>query len=146
MTDDFFKEHFFDARIHKPKSGQVMAKFTAMADFIDGEDSLKRDVIHYLLNIENGANTARVLLEKKAGFRYGDAISVLREMAIDLTQKNAQEVLDKPYRFVCEMFFYTEKQYIPDSPHWEMITLIDSSKWENFDKVMEEIEVAHNDV
>ena len=32
------EEHFFDTRIHKPKEGQIMARYVAMADLIKGPD------------------------------------------------------------------------------------------------------------
>ena len=48
IDESNFTEYFKDCRIHRPERGDVMAKYTAIAEFVDG--AMKKDVIHLLLN------------------------------------------------------------------------------------------------
>jgi hypothetical protein len=79
IDDSNFESYFFDVRKHRPKPGQVMARFTAMADFVDGQ--MKRDVVYLLRECKGGAKGAQRVMRKLAGAVEGDSIRVLREMS-----------------------------------------------------------------
>lgn len=119
-----FNDRFFPAREnYKPEKGQILARFRASADFVDGW--VKRNVIDLLLANKDGAELARRVMGKVVQCVERDAVRVLREMAEDLVSMTAAEVLAKPYRFVLEQFYWTRREYVPDDPHWDLIELTD---------------------
>jgi hypothetical protein len=116
-----FNEYFFDTRKHRPKKGQIMAKFTAVAEFVDGD--LKRDVLHFLK--DSNPESAVKLFAKLGNAKAPDDIRVCREMTEDiLNGLTDQEILDKSYKFIVEYFYYTKKEYVPFDPHWQTIDLL----------------------
>lgn len=116
-----FEEEFFDVRKHGPKPGQVLAKFSAMADFVD--DWVKQNVVAILTKAEGGALSAMKVMRNSVGATELDAIRVPLEMCKDLAEnKTIEEVLMKPYRFKMEKFYWTKKDNVPsDNPHWSLI-------------------------
>ena len=122
ITEANFHEYFYDVRKHQPARGQVMARYAAVAEFVDG--GLKRDLIDMLCSHENPETVIKLM--KKIGCATDrDSISIPLAMARDLNSGvPPTEVAQKPYRFVCEAFFYTKKEHIPiDDPHWSCISL-----------------------
>jgi len=128
ITEDNFKDYFFPAKEdYKPQKGQVLARWRAKADFVDGW--VKRNVIELLCVSKAGAETARKIMTKLVSSQDRDSVRVLREMAEDLVAgKTVDQVAAEPYRFTVEQFYWTEKQYIPDDPHWELVNVIDVTK------------------
>lgn len=117
-----FKDYFFDVRQHKPQPGQIMAKFTAVAEFV-GSDA-KKDIM-YLMTL-NKAHQASMVMRKIHGAKEPDCYRVCREIAEDiLAGKTEKEIIEKPYEFVVEFFFYTKREYVPkNDPHWETLSLM----------------------
>ena len=37
----------------------------------------------------------------------------------------SEEVARKEYEYILEAFYYTQKECVPDDPHWEMIQLLE---------------------
>jgi hypothetical protein len=112
ITPENFHEYFFDVRTNKPKKGQVMAKFTAIAEFVGGRG--KRDIM--LLLKQDKAYQAAQVMRKIHGAKEPDCYR------LDLTEK---QVEDKVYEFPIELFFYTEREHVPkNDPHWDVIPLI----------------------
>jgi hypothetical protein len=132
---EIFEKHFFDARKNAPKKGQILAKYIAVAEFIEGR--MKKDIIH-LLQIDK-ATAAAQLLKRMGGAKEPDCYRVCAEMAEDLLLGSSEEEVEKkPYKYKLEQFFYTEKQYVPrDDPHWQTIELL----WDHKD-VLQKIEDA----
>jgi hypothetical protein len=124
ITPDNFDEHFFDVRKNKPQKGQIMAKYTAIAELVDGR--MKRDLIDLLLYHKRGGPTAAQVMRKLGGAGEGDSYKVVRKMAEDLAAgKSVEEVAETPYKFLLEHFFYTQKELVPkDDPHWSVIELL----------------------
>jgi hypothetical protein len=122
ITSENFKDYFFDIRQNRPKAGQIMAKFTAIAEFV-GEGA-KKDMI-YLMTLDK-AHQASMVMRKIHGAKEPDCYRVCREIAEDmLAGKSEQEIIDKPYEFVIELFFYTQREHVPkNDPHWETIQLM----------------------
>lgn len=114
---DNFNERFFDARKHRPQKGQVLAKFQAYAEFVEGEQ--KRDVIR-LLFMDKAKEAAQVM-SRIHGAKTPWCYSVPREMAEDLLVMSEEEVENKPYEMVVEFLYWTNKEYVPDDPHWETL-------------------------
>jgi hypothetical protein len=117
-----FNQYFFDARQHGPQKGQVMARFTAMAVFGDGQE--KSDIIN-LLKIDK-AHQASQVMQRIHLAKAPDCYRVLREMCEDLhSGMSDEEVNKKEYEFILEAVFYTKKEYVPkNDPHWELLKVM----------------------
>jgi hypothetical protein len=101
--------------------GHIMAKYSAVAELIDGEG--KKDIL-YLLKL-NQAHAASAVMRKMYGAIEPDCYRVCREIVEDLMVMTEAEVLKKPYKFILEFFYYVKKEYVPkDDPHWQIIDLI----------------------
>lgn len=123
IIDEFnFQQYFFDARQNKPKKGQILAKYTANAELREGR--LKTDLLS-LLKTDKVKGAIQVL-HKLGGARYPDNIRVCREILEDfISGLSEEEIIKKPYKYVLEQLFYTERQYVPQNdPHWSTIDLL----------------------
>lgn len=127
-----FNQYFFDARTNPPKKGQVLACYETKADFVDG--NLKRDIIHLLMtNPKAGESTTR-LLNKVGGATHKSSIDVIKQMTSDLLSgMSSDDVSKKPYEMHCQFFYYTQKELIPNDPHWWSTSLIDATVSGNLD-------------
>jgi hypothetical protein len=125
ITAENFDQYFFDARKHRPRQGQCLAKFSAVAELVD-EGRLKRDVIDLMLNHPKGGESASKVMHKLGGAIERDSYRIPREIGEDLASgMTVDEVAAKPYRFVIEHLFYTQKEHVPvDDPHWELIPVL----------------------
>lgn len=122
-----FGDFFHDVRFHRPKPGQVMARFAAKADFVGGTQ--KKDVIDLLK--KDKAYQATAVLRKLHHAKEPDCYRVCREICEDLLIMSEEEVEQKPYPFVLEMFFYTQKELVPKNKHWETIQVLEFDKDSN---------------
>lgn len=122
IDESNFHEHFHDVRFHRPKRGQVMARYSATAEFVNGQ--LKRDVID-LLAKEGKAEAATRVMRKLGMAVQRDALRVVREMAEDLISGiSPEKVEEKPYKYTMEAFYYCDKADVPaGDPHWTVIGL-----------------------
>ena len=127
MTDEFvidennFEEYFFDVRRHKPQRGQIMARFGAYAEFIDG--MMKKNIIDLL---KKDKALAAIQVMRKLGCAVErDAIRICKEVCDDLAfGMTDDEVEKKIYNYEMESFYYTKKEYVPlDNPHWTVISV-----------------------
>lgn len=120
----------FDAKRYKPKKGQVMVRYQAMADLIEGD--LKTDVINLLQNNDQGANASIRMLQNNCYMNEKDAIMISKEISEDLLNgMSLQEVSSKPYRFKLEILYYTDKDtanQLSGNVHWTKIDLIDRTQ------------------
>lgn len=124
ITEKNFSEYFHDVRRSKPKKGQVLAKFTAVAEFVEGRG--KRDII-MLLKMDKAQQAVQVM-RKIHGAREPDCYRVCREIAEDLLIVPEEEVEKKPYEYVVEYFFYTQKDLVPKNKHWETIQILEKNE------------------
>lgn len=123
IDDTNFSKYFRDVRMNKPEKGEVMARFTSMAELIEGR--IKHDVIDLLCNKKNKTEAAMQVMRKLGSATEKDSIRVCKEICKDLASGlSLQEVEKKIYKYQLEMFYYTKKEYIPiDDPHWSVISL-----------------------
>jgi len=124
VTDENFADYFHDIRTSKPKKGQVLAKFSAIAEFVDGQG--KKDIM-YLLKLGK-VEQAIAVMRKIHGVKELDCYKMLREMCEDMLKMTDEEVEKKVYEFVIQLFFYTKREYVPASPNWETIQLLEYDK------------------
>lgn len=129
-----FDQYFFDVRKNKPKPGQVLACYDAIAEFVNG--NLKQDILYLLMKNTKGGETAPRIMQKLAGATQQDAYRVVKEMLTDLLSgMSSNEVAEKPYEFRCQHFYYTERDLIPENdPHWWSTSLINMETLEQPDK------------
>lgn len=122
ITEKNFHEYFRDTRTSRPEKGDVIARFTAMADFVDGR--MKNDIIDLLYN-KNKVEAAIQVMRKLGSATEKDSIRVCREVCQDLANgMSIEQIVQKPYRYQIEFFYYTKKENIPiDDDHWSVITL-----------------------
>ena len=121
-------EKFFDTRKHKPKKGQILASFRAVADFIDGKG--KTDIIDL---IKKGQIYQAVQLMKKAHCVIEpDCYVVCRNISEDLLTMTEKEVEKKPYQMIVNYTFYTERENVPvDDPRWQILPVLSYDKETN---------------
>lgn len=125
ISDEDF-EKYFRPITEKPQEGEVMARWRACADFVDG--CVKRNVIDLLLRNEKGGLLSRKILSKVA--KIVDEKKVLIEMSQDLLDgKSIDEVAQKPYPIVIQHFYWAKRENVPDDPHWDIIEYKDLSKF-----------------
>jgi hypothetical protein len=129
MTDELiidennFTTYFRDCRISRPERSDVMARYSAIAEFIDGR--MKKDIIYLLSSYDNKAIAATQVMRKLGCATEGESIRVCREIAEDLANgMDELEVENKIYKYKMEVFYYTKREYVPvDDPHWTIISI-----------------------
>lgn len=116
-----FEKYFFDIRRFKPEKGQVLARYTAIAEFVDG--LMKKNIIDLLH--KNKAEAAVAVMRKLGCATEKDSIRIVREVCDDLVSgMSLEEVEKKSYKYTLESFYYTQKEYVPlDDPHWSLINV-----------------------
>ena len=121
INESNFEKYFFDVRRFKPQRGQVMARYMAVAEFIDG--MMKKNIIDLLH--KDKAEAAVTVMRKLGCATEGDAIRVVREVCDDLVSgMGVEEVEKKVYKYTLESFYYTQKEHFPiDDPHWSLINV-----------------------
>jgi hypothetical protein len=122
ITEENFSQYFFDARNHKPEKGQVLACYSAAAEFAEGLE--KRNLVE-LLARTNKAEAATAVMRKLHQAHPKDAVTVPRQIVEDLMSGMTEdEVVKKPYKFTFQAHFYTKPEYVPkDDPHWSLASL-----------------------
>jgi hypothetical protein len=119
-----FANYFFDVRNHAPKSGQIMAKFTAVALFGSGEE--KNDIVKLLLT--DKARQAASVMNRIHLAKHPDCYRVCAEICEDIFihGMTVDEVREKEYEFVLEAVYYTQREYVPeDDVHWETLDVLE---------------------
>ena len=123
-----FDQYFFDVRKHKPQKGQVMAKYTAIATL---EKCNEKENLIDLITKTDKVMPATQVMRKLLFASEEDSIKVLKEMAKDYIEtKDREFVLNKPYKYKIEMFYYTDPKNIPqDDPHWSSVSLLNINEF-----------------
>lgn len=118
-----FAEHFHDVRQSKPKKGQVVARFTAVAELVDG--GMKRDIMNLLKNTTKAIPASNVMRKLGCATEV-ESLKVCRAMVTDyLAGLGDEEVAAKPYEYQLETFYYTDLGNVPeDNPRWSVISLL----------------------
>lgn len=117
-----FNQYFFDVKRNKPQKGQVLAKYTATAELVDGD--LKKDIIK-LIKGENKVLAAVKVLEKLGCTSEPEAVRVCKLIAEDmLSGMSDRMVLKKAYKYRFEAFYYAKQEHVPiEDPHWTIISI-----------------------
>ena len=141
IDDSNFNEYFFDARNHGPKKNHILARFSAIAEFVDGP--MKQDIIYLLSTMGNGGASAVKVMQKLGCATYEAAIDVCLQVTEDLKDAHSrgmtaesvqEEIENKVYSYHYEQFFYTEAHCVPKGDaHWDIIQIHNLD--EHLDKV-----------
>lgn len=123
INEENFHQYFKDCRNNRPNKGEIIAKFTAIASFMDGR--MKKDIIDLLYNKEDKVNAAIQVMRKLGCATEKDSIKICKEICKDLfSGMSPSEVESKVYKYQMEIFYYTKKEYVPiDDPHWSVISI-----------------------
>lgn len=117
MIDEKDFEKHFKPIEQKPDPGQVMVRWRASAEFINGW--IKRNVIELLGSNKNGVALSKSIMRKLV---HADETKVLKEMAQDLWDgMTVDQVAEKPYPIVVQHFYWAKRDVVPDDPHWSII-------------------------
>jgi len=124
IDESNFSEHFRDVRTSHPLKDDVMARYCASAEFVEGNE--KRQIISLLTSTQNKMEATAQVMRKLLFASELDAYRVPRMMAEDLMSGMTEDdVASKPYKYTLEMFFYTKPENVPkDDPHWGSISLL----------------------
>lgn len=124
ITDKNFGEYFKDLRKSNPEKGDVIALYSATAEFIEGNE--KRQIISLLTSTQNKMEATAQVMRKLLFASELDAYRVPRMMAEDLLSGlSVDDVAKKPYKYTLEMFFYAKPENVPkDDPHWSIISVL----------------------
>jgi len=124
ITEENFSKYFRDVRSSKPERGEIIAQYSASAEFVDGNE--KRQIISLLTSTENKMEATAQVMRRLLHASELDAYRVPRVMAEDLLLgMGEEEVAAKPYKYTLEMFFYTKPEFVPkDDPHWISISVL----------------------
>lgn len=142
INDDNFNDYFFDVRINRPKKGQVMAKYTAVAYFVASPQ--KMDIIKLLKT--DKATSAAQLMKKIHLAKEPDCFRVCREICEDINSgMSDEEIMNKEYQFIIQAVFYTKSEYVPkNDPHWETLSLLKFNPESNSFESSIEIDIEKN--
>lgn len=123
ITEENFEQYFFDVRKFEPQRGQVMACYTAKAEFLDGME--KRNIM-MMLQGDGKVEAIRQVMRKLLHATEEDSIRIPKEMTEDLLAgMSHDEIAKKKYKYTVEVYFYTQQEYIPrDDPHWSCVSLL----------------------
>lgn len=123
IDESNFNDYFRDCRRTRPDRGDIIAKFTAIAEFIDGR--MKKDIIDLLYYKKDKVNAAVQVMKKLGCASEKDSIRVCKEICSDfLNGMTPEKVESKVYKYQMEMFYYTKKEHVPiDDPHWSVISI-----------------------
>lgn len=123
IDDSNFNEYFFEVKKHPPKSGQIMARFCAKAEILRSPE--KDNLICLLLNNSKGAEMAINMVQHTFCSTEKDAIYICKSIIKDLLiGKSKDQVLDTPYSYTFEKFYWTTEECVPkNNPHWKVIKI-----------------------
>lgn len=124
ITEENFSEYFRDVRFSAPEKGDIIAQYTARAEFVEGNE--KRQIISLLTSTENKMEATAQVMRKLLHASEVDAYRVPRLMAEDLISGLTEDdVAAKAYPYTMEMFFYAKPEYLPKGdPHWSSISVL----------------------
>jgi hypothetical protein len=124
IDENKFSQYFKDFRTCPMDKGDVIAQYTAVAEFVDGLE--KRQMISLLRDTEGKMESTAQVMRKLLFASELDAYRVPKMMAEDmLSGMSEEEVAKKPYKYRLEMFFYTDPDNVPKhDPHWSIISIL----------------------
>ena len=122
-----FPKYFRYTETSKPEKGDIIAKFGAVAEIVEGMD--KDDLIDICLQPDS-AHAAAQMMRKIFHAAEWDAWGVPRQITEDLVNGMSEaEIKQKPYSYAMELFFYTKPEYMPkaddsDFKYWSLIRIV----------------------
>lgn len=123
INETNFDQYFFDIRQNNIQRGQVIAVYTAIAEFVDGPE--KKQMIA-LLSETDKVIPATHIMRKLLFASELDSYKIPQQILEDLLSgMSVDEVAAKPYKYTLEMYFYTKPEYVPKNDrHWSIISVM----------------------
>lgn len=137
ITEENFSDYFKDVRFSIPERGDIIAQYTARAEFVEGNE--KRQIISLLKSTDNKMEATAQVMRKLLHASELDAYRVPRLMAEDLISGVCEDkVALKAYPYTFEMFFYAKPDHLPkDDPHWSSISVLNIDEFVSGPNVVE---------
>ena len=127
-----FQKHFRFTDRSQPEKGDIIAKFGAVAEIVEGEDK------DYLIKIclqPDSAHAAAAIMQKIFCAAEWDVWGVPRQITEDLVNGMSEEAIkQKIYSYAMELFFYTKPEFMPqkddpDAKYWSLIEIVNLSDY-----------------
>lgn len=109
-----FDKYFRNTRTSKKKKNDIVVMFYSSAVFAKGK--LKEEIVD-LLSIEfNSVNKCLAKLFKFAYAPYFEGLKICKSIIKDyIDGMSKDDIINKEYPFVLQMFFFTREKYIPSN-------------------------------
>ncbi len=129
MAEDFvidetnFGQYFRELNKDIPQKGDVLSVYRAMAELLSGD--IKKDIVNLLkTEMEVGAKQAIQIAVKLCKTNEKEAIKLVKEICTDLHDGKSEDyIMDKPYQYMVEIFYFTKPEYVPNDKHWSFISI-----------------------
>lgn len=109
-----FDKYFRNTRISKKKKNDVVVMFYSSATFSKGK--LKEEIVNLLSTEFNSVNKCLGKLFKFAYAPYSEGLKICKSIVKDyIDGMSKDDIINKEYPFVLQMFFYTKEKYIPSN-------------------------------
>jgi hypothetical protein len=125
-------ENFRLTKTSKPEQGDVIARYRAVAEFVEGKE---KDFVVRLLQNRGSVISALQVMKNVCFATEKDSYRVLKEMVVDLLEMPLDKVVKKPYEYMVELFYYVKPEHVPkDDPHWEIIDIVNLNDYISVEK------------
>ncbi len=122
IDENNFDKYFRNTRNSKKQKNDVIVMFSSSAVFAKGK--LKEEIVDLLSMEFNSINKCLGKLFKFAYAPHAQSIKVCKNIIQDyISGMNREDIINKEYPFVLQMFFYTKEKYIPNNDkRWLVIS------------------------
>ncbi len=122
IDENNFDKYFRNTRNNKKQKNDVIVMFSSSAVFAKGK--LKEEIVDLLSTEFNSVNKCLGKLFKFAYAPHAQSIKVCKNIIQDyISGMNREDIINKEYPFVLQMFFYTKEKYIPNNDkRWLVIS------------------------
>ena len=127
LSNPNFTKYFRHIDSSKPEKGDILAKFGAIAEIVEGQD--KDDLINLCLE-DDSAKASSNMMRKIFHAAEWDVYGIPRHITEDcLNGMSVEEMKQKIYSYAMELFFYTKPEYMPqrddpDAKYWSLIQIV----------------------
>jgi hypothetical protein len=122
IDESNFDKYFRNTRNSKKQKNDIIVMFSSSAVFSKGK--LKEDIIDLLFYNFNSVNKCLGKLFKFAYASHSEGVKLCKDIMKDYINGMTKEnIIDKEYPFVLQMFFYTKYKYVPmNDRRWMVIS------------------------
>lgn len=112
IDDSNFHKYFRNTRNSKKQKNDIVVMFFTSAVFASGK--LKEEVVDLLATEFSSVNKCLGKLFKFAYAPHAEGMKICKSIIKDYIEgMSKDDIINKEYPFVLQMFFYTKEKYIP---------------------------------